>query len=90
MEQLRGKRELAVICNDEPDTGFELNAELTVGGVAQLDLDERDLGGFPNSGGMIFFHPGRMSPNRGSCEFASRAAAASLTPYWPMNLVEKQ
>ena len=59
MDQLRGKRELAVICNDEPDSGLKLNAELTVRGFAQLDLDERDLGGFPTSGGMIFFPSGQ-------------------------------
>ncbi|YCM47013.1 hypothetical protein V2O64_24535 (plasmid) [Verrucomicrobiaceae bacterium 227] len=47
MDQLRGKRELAVICNNEPDSGLELDAELTVSGAAQLDLDERDLGNPP-------------------------------------------
>ncbi|MDA7888334.1 hypothetical protein N9A86_03010 [Akkermansiaceae bacterium] len=80
MDELRGERELTVICDDKPDPAVELDAELAVGGVAQLDLDEGNFGCLPDFvRWMIFSHPGRMAPICSACEIVSGAAAAPLT-----------
>ena len=42
------------ICDDEPDSAVELDTQLAVGGAAQLDFDEGNLGRLPDFGRMIF------------------------------------